>query len=659
MCGIAGLLAPDLSAEQAEVLTKNMISVLHHRGPDDGGIWRSQSTNLVLGHRRLAIQDLSDCGKQPMRSASKRYYVVFNGEIYNFREIASDLKQRGHHFNGHSDTEVLLTAIEEWGLDTAVKQFVGMFAFVLWDREKKIIHLCRDRLGEKPLYYGWLGKTFYFSSELRAIEKVVPKNQLKIDYEGLSGYLKNGYISAPFSIYQNIYKLMPGTVLSVPVSNENAVAQFSPWPDSSAVSPKEYWSVLESANRGFESIIVSEGDAIKQLDKVLHQSVRRQMIADVKVGAFLSGGVDSSVVSAIAQQESSENIRTYTIGFSDRDYDESAYAEKIAAHLGTEHLTMRVTPKDVLDVVPQLASIYDEPFADSSQIPSYLVSKLAREHVTVCLSGDGGDELFAGYNRYLWTQSLYNKLSVIPQPIKSLAGKLLAMPSPEFWDVLYQGLTRFDSGSYKKQKLVGLKIQKLAGFMQQRGIYQAYDYLMSYWNAPVQLISQKIPEHQAVHKIKYSAAGNFIDQAMYLDQTGYLPGDNLAKVDRASMAVSLETRLPLLSHNVVDLAWRIPVTMKVKGGVSKWVLRQVLYKYVPKEMIERPKMGFSVPIEKWLRHDLKEWAEDLLSSVDANQDMLLDKQVIQKAWGEHLSGKRDHSHRLWTVLMYYSWLKSC
>ena len=654
MCGIAGLVAPELSTEQIEASAREMISVLHHRGPDDGGIWRSQSVNLVLGHRRLAIQDLSECGKQPMHSASKRYSVVFNGEIYNFREIASDLTKRGHQFSGHSDTEVLLSAIEEWGLSGAVKQFVGMFAFVLWDREEKVLHLCRDRLGEKPLYYGWLGKAFYFASELKAIEKVVSKDQLHIDSDGLSGFLKYGYISAPHSIYRHIYKLMPGTILSIPVFNDLDKSRHSPWPDASSLSPKTYWSVLNSANQGLSNLIQNEGDAIEELDESLHQSIRRQLIADVKVGTFLSGGIDSTVVTAIAQHESSEKIRTYTIGFSEKEYDESAYAERIARHLGTDHLTMRVTPQDALNVVPDMASIYDEPFADSSQIPSYLVSKLAREHVTVCLSGDGGDELFAGYNRYIWTQSLWNKLSPLPYSLKRFLGSVLAMPAPAFWDGMYQRLP----GCKTKQKLVGLKIQKLAGFMQQKDITQAYEYLMSYWHSPQELIvNYSAGQNRAVELNKFPA-DNFIDQAMYMDQSGYLPGDNLAKVDRASMAVGLETRLPLLSHEVIDLAWRIPVSMKVKNNVSKWVLRKVLYKYVPQEMIDRPKMGFSVPVERWLRGDLKVWAEDLLGTIDHAAGGLLMKQPVLEAWNEHVSGKRDHSHRLWAVLMFLSWANS-
>ena len=642
MCGIAGIVDNSLSAEVLESKARQMMQRLVHRGPDEGGIWRSESSNVVLAHRRLSIQDLSACGAQPMLSTSKRYCIAFNGEIYNFREIAAELRKCGHRFRGHSDTEVMLSAIEHWGLQDAVQRFVGMFAFSLWDREEKILHLCRDRLGEKPLYYGFLAHAFYFASELKAIEAVVPKEKLEIDLDGLSGYLKRGYISAPHSIYRHIHKLMPGTICSLSLGGDDVM---QPQP------PRPYWTVLESVNQGASAPIDDESKAIDLLDGALHCSVRRQMIADVKIGAFLSGGIDSSVVAAIAQQECREPVRTYTIGFSEKDYDESVYAEKIALHLGSDHLTMQVTPADALAVVPDLAAIYDEPFADSSQIPAYLVSKLAREHVTVCLSGDGGDELFAGYNRYLWTQSLWRRLSILPAPVRRLLGRVLAQPSPAFWDGLYSGLNRFRRVSVEKQKLVGLKIQKLAGFMQQGDIFGAYDYLMSYWNDPAVLMLRQVTGELTP---ELPVATGFIDQAMYLDQVDYLPGDNLAKVDRASMAVSLETRLPLLSHEVVDLAWRLPVSMKVKNGTSKWALRQVLYRYVPPALIDRPKMGFSVPVARWLRHDLNEWAEDLLAGMGAS-DGLLQKQAVHKAWQEHMSGQCDHSHRLWTVLMFLSW----
>ncbi len=666
MCGIAGILDSESSAESLEAKGRQMMHSLLHRGPDEGGLWRSESCNLVLLHRRLSIQDLSASGAQPMLSGSRRYCVAFNGEIYNFKEIATELVGKGYSFRGHSDTEVLLAAIDEWGLETAIGKFVGMFAFALWDREQKIIHLCRDRLGEKPLYYGCFGNAFYFASELKAIEAVVPGQFIQVDQQALSGYLKNGYISAPLSIYHGVYKLMPGTVLSIPVGKKqcaghNILEKFSPWNDREELSPKTYWSVTGSASQGMSDPIQDEGEAIEALDAELHRSIRRQLIADVKIGTFLSGGIDSSVVSAIAQKESGERIKTYTIGFSEKEYDESGYAETIAKHLGTEHLTMHVGSNDALNVVPDLASIYDEPFADSSQIPTYLVSRLAREHVTVCLSGDGGDELFAGYNRYLWTQSLWKKLSPVPYPLRKFIGKALAVPSPRLWDGIYNLLSGKRANSYDRQKLVGLKVQKLAGFIQQKDVFKAYDYLMSYWHHPDALVRDMSDKHNKsapdyAAGLDLSLCDGFVDQAMLMDQSIYLPGDNLAKVDRASMAVSLETRLPLLSHEVVDLAWRIPVSMKVKNNVSKWALRQVLYKYVPQKMIDRPKMGFSVPVAKWLRDDLKDWAGDLICGIDM-ADGLLDKKPIERAWLEHVSGKRDHSHRLWTVLMYLSWIQ--
>lgn len=654
MCGIAGLIDRHSNIEILAKKGRAMMKMLYHRGPDGGDIWLDAAKGIVLSHRRLAIQDLSDYGKQPMLSASKRYCVVFNGEIYNFKEIASDLSKRGHQFSGQSDTEVLLSAIEEWGLVEAVKKFNGMFAFALWDLKNNSLHLCRDRLGEKPLYYGWLGEIFYFASELKAINAVVEKSQLEIDLTGLSDFFKYGYITAPNSIYKHLYKLVPGTILTIPAFTSEAKNQFSSYPDTAAISPVTYWSVHGSANSGLSNLIQSKDEAIEQLDDVLHRSVRRQMISDVKIGTFLSGGIDSTVVSAIAQHESNERVRTYTIGFSEKEYDESAYAEKIAKHLGTDHLTMRVLPEDVLNVVPDLATIYDEPFADSSQIPSYLVSKLAREHVTVCLSGDGGDELFAGYNRYYWTQSLWKKMSILPYPVRRVVGAILSTPTPGMWDSLYQQFSGINSDACEKQKLIGLKLQKFAGFIQQKDIYKAYDFLMSYWQHPENIIVRQTESQRYGARLALPATDSFVDQAMYLDQMIYLPGDNLAKVDRASMAVSMETRLPLLCHEVVDLSWRIPCSMKNINGVSKWPLKQVLYKYVPKEMIDRPKMGFSVPVAQWLRSDLKAWAEDLISSVeDGNSE--LNKEAILRLWREHIAGRRDHSHRLWTVLMFLSW----
>jgi asparagine synthase (glutamine-hydrolysing) len=654
MCGIAGLLDQNISREMLESKGKAMLQTLVHRGPDAGEHWSSETHNLLLAHRRLAIQDLSDSGSQPMHSASQRYCVVFNGEIYNFREIASDLNQHGHQFIGHSDTEVLLAAIEEWGLQAAVQKFIGMFAFALWDKRDAILHLCRDRLGEKPLYYGWQNKVFYFASELKAIE-VCTETKQTINHEGLSNFLRYGYVPAPISIYQGLYKLPPGTILSLPVDVLVSQSGFSPVAGEANAYPRPYWSVLDSANKGLANPLKNENEAINELDQLLRTTIKRQLIADVKVGTFLSGGIDSSLVSAIAQHESSEKIKTYTIGFSEKEYDESAYAEKIAKHLGTDHLTMKVTPKDALEVVPKLAGIYDEPFADSSQIPAYLVSKLAKEHVTVCLSGDGGDELFAGYNRYQWTDYLWGRLSIMPDPLRRVAGKALAIPPPIFWDRLYQVATLYKSQKQSSAKLVGLKLQKLAGFMQQADIQQGYEYLLSFWSQPDQILVKQVVNNLIQPANQLEGNAGFIHQAMYTDQMAYLPGDNLVKVDRASMAVSLETRLPLLSHEVVDLSWRLPLSMKLQNNETKWALRQVLFRYVPRELIERPKMGFSVPIDSWLRGELKNWAEDLLATIDNVADDLLKKEVVLQTWHEHISGRRDHSHRLWTILMFLSW----
>ncbi len=655
MCGLAGLLFP-VSPEMGHRLAQTMIDRLVHRGPDAEGLWQHAGTGLCLGHRRLAIQDLSPNGAQPMQSASGRFQVAFNGEIYNFREIAEDLSKSGHSFRGGSDTEVLLQAVEEWGLDSALKRFVGMFAFALWDERERVLHLCRDRLGEKPLYYGWIEGGFCFASELTAIEQAVDKGSLIVSPEALNDFLENGYISAPRSIYQGLFKLPPGTCLSLAVDPQSGLfekpSDFSPRVDDGISSPRSYWSLRQVADFGLQDLYSVEADAADALEQILQSTIRRQLIADVEVGCFLSGGIDSSVVAALAQQASSRPLRTFTIGFDEADYDESGYAEAVARHLGTDHQTLRVASSDVLDLVPGIASVYDEPFADSSQLPAYLVSRMARELVTVCLSGDGGDELFAGYNRYLWTQSLWQRLGRIPGPLRRGMGRLLGKPSPAFWDGLYNRFSGSGTDDYRRQKLVGLKLQKLAGFMQQRDIHQAYKYLMSYWHHPEELTGVASEGWSPAELASQIPCDHFVEQAMFIDQNVYLPGDNLAKVDRASMAVSLETRLPLLSHEVVELSWRVPLGMKARDGQSKWLLREVLYRHVPRHLIERPKMGFSVPVAHWLRKELKGWGEDLLATID---ESILLAEPVRKVWQEHQEGRMDHSHRLWTILMFLDW----
>ncbi len=644
MCGIVGIIKSPDSLGYIESAGKVMLSKLKHRGPDSEGFWISPSENVFLGHARLAIHDLSPKGHQPMNSVSQKYWIVFNGEIYNFQELAVELRKSGYSFSGHSDTEVLLAAVDQWGLDNAVKRFVGMFAFVIWDIEKQTLTLCRDRIGEKPLYYGVVEEGFYFSSELKSIESIL-KSELTIDKNALSGFLKYGYINAPLSIYKGIFKLIPGTILTVGI--EDVISGRLP-------SPVPYWNIIDMATQGINTTIGSEREAVDQLDTLLINTIKRQLIADVGVGSFLSGGIDSTLVSAIAQGESVNKIKTFTIGFHEKEYDESIYAKKIAEYIGSEHHEVFASSQDALNIIPNLHDIYDEPFADSSQIPTYLVSKIAKQHVTVCLSGDGGDELFAGYNRYMWLSGIWKKVESLPFGLRKTMSNFLSIPSPQFWDRSYSLCSKFRH-EQNKHKLLGLKVQKIAGLLQKTNIRNGYDYLISYWDTPDTVL---LPEYQVGYSSipeSYPPVRSFIEEAMYWDQLSYLPGDNLTKVDRASMSVSLETRLPLLSHEVLEYSWRLPMSAKVKGNNGKWVLRKVLERYVPNHLVERPKMGFSVPISKWLRCELREWAEDLLFRKPKSDQEIFRLDVLRKVWDEHIHGENDHSHRLWAVLMFLSW----
>jgi len=620
-----------------------MIAPLQHRGPDSSGIWFNENDGVLLGHRRLSIQDLSTSGHQPMISSSGRYCIAYNGEIYNFCELRNELIQAGFHFKGGSDTEVLLSAIENWGLKTAASKFVGMFAFALWDFKKKCLFLCRDRLGEKPLYFGWLPSGFYFASELKAIETVVDQANLSIDVTALGKFLQYGYISAPLSIYTGIYKLYPGTIISIDRHRES---DFSPWPEKSDHSPQTYWSAAEAYQQGSSQLINNEADALDALRSVLERNVKRQLIADVDVGVFLSGGIDSSLVTAVAQHLSSNPVRSFTIGFEAQEYDESAYAERIAEHLGTDHTTIRVSVSDAKNVIPSISSIYDEPFADSSQIPAFLVSKLAKQHVTVCLSGDGGDELFAGYNRYIWANQIWNSVRHIPWLARKVGADMISLLAPVITT----------AGQKRSQfKNIDLKLQKLGGFLRQKTLYDGYDYLLSSWQ-PSELKETLKGYTKNSREFNFNASKmQFIDYVMLCDQVGYLEGDNLTKVDRASMAVGLETRLPLLSHEIQELAWRIPLKMKVRNTSSKWLLKELLASYMPRDMFERPKMGFSVPVAQWLRGDLREWGEDILASRGASVDGLIDTNKVNAIWPQHITGKADHSAKLWAVLMIAMW----
>lgn len=660
MCGIAGIFIAGNNNQgslNTELIVNRMLDSLAHRGPDDRGVWVGEQSRLVLGHRRLSIIDLSPLGKQPMSSASGRYQIVFNGEIYNFKKIREELEKYGIIFRGHSDTEVLLAAIEHWGIDSAIKKTEGMFAIAIWDTRNKTITLVRDRLGEKPLYYGWVENNFVFASELKAFTKFSGWVG-EINREALSLFMRFGYIPEPYSIYTGVYKLTPGcsiTFRATDISDKN----FSPVPlneINNLKRPCQYWSVKKTAEENIRSgKNLSETEAIEQLDLVLSEAVKDQMVADVPLGAFLSGGIDSSTIVALMQKQSIKPVNTFTMGFDVEEYDEAVFARDIAKHLKTNHTEMYVSGYDALNVIPDLPTIYDEPFSDSSQIPTYLVSELARKHVTVSLSGDGGDELFAGYNRYLWSEKVWNRIKGVPSPLKELISKLMLIPSTHSLDKTYN-LLKAVLPERLQQNHPGYKIHKLAKILNNSSVDEMYLNLMSYWNNPLDIVKGCSEPESVITSTNYLDKNqDKMNDMLYWDLTSYLPGDNLVKLDRASMAVSLETRVPMLNHRVVELAWKLPLSMKVRNGKGKWILRQVLYKYVPEELMDRPKRGFSVPIGEWLRGSLRDWAEDLLDYKKLDEEGYLNPEPIHKIWKEHIAGNRNCQMQLWPVLMFQAW----
>lgn len=653
MCGFAGSidLSVQINHDELHEIALRMIAPLNHRGPDDSGTWVDAEVGVALGHRRLSIVDLSPQGHQPMHSACSRYVIVFNGEIYNFQQIRKEIEDGGAApvWRGHSDTEVMLAAISQWGLEAAVKRFVGMFAFALWDRKECVLHLVRDRIGEKPIYYGWMGNVFLFGSELKAL-RAHPAWRGQINRNALALLMRYNYIPTPYSIYKDIFKQMPGTITSVQGGKPS---------NPSTIIPKYYWSAREVAERGVANPFSgTEAEAIDAFESLLRNSVRQQMVADVPVGAFLSGGVDSSTVVALMQAQSTRPVKTYTIGFDEAAYNEAEHAKAVAQHLGSDHTELYVTPEQAMAVITKLPMLYDEPFSDASQIPTFLICQLVRQHVTVSLSGDGGDELFAGYNHYFWGRSVWNKIGWIPQGLRGIMASALHLISPQRWDWGFATIGPL-LPSQIRQNSPGEKLHKLAEILGIHRPEEMYQGMVSHWRDPEALvIGSREPITMLTDPHQWVNLPDFIQSMMYLDIIIYLPDDILVKVDRASMGVSLESRAPFLDYRIVEFAWRLPLSMKIRNGKSKWLLRQVLYKYVPKELIERPKMGFDVPIGAWLRGPLREWAENLLNEKRLRHEGFFNPEPIRQKWNEYLSGKRNWQYYLWDVLMFQAWLEN-
>lgn len=647
MCGIAGFLGPAAEANRLGRIARQMGDAICHRGPDDRGEWVDADAGVALAHRRLSIVDLSPAGHQPMTSACGRWVIVFNGEIYNHGEIRRALEAAGQAppWRGHSDTEVLLAAVAAHGLAHALERCVGMFAFALWDCRDRTLVLARDRLGEKPLYYGRVGQYFLFASELEALRRH-PAWVADIDRDALCLLLRHNCIPAPHSIYRGIRKLLPGTylVLRPPGADGEIVA---------------YWRASEHALAGasapFEG---SAGEAVERVEHLIRQSLAGQMMADVPLGAFLSGGVDSSTVVALMQQMSARPVRTFSIGFEVAGYDEAPHAKAIARHLGTDHTELYVTAGDALDVVPRLATLYDEPFADSSQIPTYLVAMLARRHVTVSLSGDGGDELFAGYNRYTIAARLWPALDRVPAAVRRSMARLLTRAGPGTWNRVLEPGVRLLPRRYRIA-LPGDRLHKAADVVGLDSLDALYRGLVSHWPAPERVvIGGREPETLLTRPGACADIHDPIRRMMLLDALTYLPDDILVKVDRASMAVSLESRVPFLDHRLVEFSMRLPLAILHRDGRSKWPLRAILDRYVPRALIDRPKMGFGVPIADWLRGPLREWAESLLAQSRLQREGYFEPAEVRAAWADHLSGRRNLQYRLWDILMFQAWLEA-
>lgn len=658
MCGIAGFLARRFPAGQDMVeVIRCMATRLKHRGPDDEGVWVDSAAGVALAHRRLSILDLSPSGHQPMVSPCGRYVIIFNGEIYNHLELRRELEDRhwyGDHpgnpaereWHGHSDTESLLAAISVWGLEQALRKSVGMFAIALWDRNKRTLFLARDRMGEKPLYYGLHDNILLFASELKAL-RACPGFMGEVDRQALMLLLRHNVIPAPYSIYQGIFKLLPGTILKL--SQADIMAGSLP-------SPEPYWSLREVAEAGQQDPFSgSEAEAIDELERLLLNSTAGQMKSDVPLGAFLSGGIDSSTIAAMMQAQSSRPVKTFTIGFHESDYNEASYAKEVANYLGTDHTELYVSHEQALAVIPRLPELYDEPFADSSQIPTFLVSELAKQHVTVGLSGDGGDELFGGYNRYIWGAAVWRRLHWLPKSLRATLAGVILFVQPSTWNKILGHLDTFLPGGWRYAN-PGDKLHKLADVLAVHSPEEIYQHLISHWKQPPVIVKKGSAPVTVLADKAWSANLQDLEHCMmYMDSISYLPDDILVKVDRAAMGVSMETRIPFIDHRLVEFAWRLPLSMKIHDGKGKWLVRKVLQKYIPDKLVERPKTGFGVPLDIWLRGPLKSWSESLIDTRRLINEGFFNAEPIQKMWLEHLSGRRNWSYHLWDILMFQQW----
>jgi asparagine synthase (glutamine-hydrolysing) len=634
MCGIAGFI--DLErrsgSQEIEALGRAMAATLAHRGPDANGVWSDADAGIVLGHTRLSIVDLSAAGAQPMLSSCGACVISYNGEVYNARELRPELEAQGRCFKGHSDTEVLVEACAEWGVRATAERLIGMFAFALWDRRTRTLSLVRDRLGIKPFYHGRVNGRLVFASELKAFE-ILPGWRPKLDRDALAAYLRLGYVPAPHSIYRGIHKLLPGHIATIGADGQAATAVF--------------WSLATAAAQGKANPLdFGDGEAGDALEALLGDAVGRRLVADVPLGAFLSGGIDSSAVAAMMRARSNAAVRTYSIGFKEQGFDEAPHARAVAAHLGTEHTELYVSAAEAQGVIPSLPTIFDEPFADSSQLPTYLLSKLTREHVTVALSGDGGDELFAGYTRHRFARIA----GKVPAPLGRALACGLDVAGPALLERLFHILP-----ASRRPRLGADKLHKAAALFSAGG-ERGYRSLVSAWDDPEAIVRGAREAKSPIFAADLvRALPDPLDRMQYLDTLTYLPDDILTKVDRASMAVALEVRVPILDHRLVEFAWQLPARFKLRHGKGKWLLRQVLYRHVPKALVERPKTGFAVPIASWLRGPLRAWAEELLSEPRLAEGGLLDPAPIRARWQEHLEGQRNWHTSLWNVLMFQAW----